>query len=305
MDMLMVTAEEKKKVREYYNVSEDQIKEDVERIKTWKDKQAHLSYDITDDFIEKILLRNKFRVERTKQKLDNYYSLRGDFKDIFQNMENIIPSQEMSMCLPMLKLTPNLERVVLVKLLDTDPDRYNLLDFIKLSFLLEELCLQYDYSIGTRFIWDLEGITLKHTLKWNPLVLSKYVTLIERSYSCRILGVEFLNCSPLLNKVLAILRAVLRAKIYERITVHEDMTSLHKVTPKECLPKEYGGTLESIPNLLQKWDEVVKNHEKFFVKNYENVLLSMSMEKLRQVDLNVDDKAGFGVDGTFKKLQID
>jgi hypothetical protein len=95
MDMLMVTAEEKKKVREYYNVSEDQIKEDVERIKTWKDKQAHLSYDITDDFIEKILLRNKFRVERTKQKLDNYYSLRGDFKDIFQNMENIIPSQEM------------------------------------------------------------------------------------------------------------------------------------------------------------------------------------------------------------------
>lgn len=55
----------------------------------------------------------------------------------------------------------------------------------------------------------------------------------------------------------------------------------------------------------EKWDEVVKNHEKFFVKNYENVLLSMSMEKLRQVDLNVDDKAGFGVDGTFKKLQID
>jgi hypothetical protein len=47
MDMLMVTAEEKKKVREYYNLSEDQIKEDVERIKTWKEKQAHLPYDIT------------------------------------------------------------------------------------------------------------------------------------------------------------------------------------------------------------------------------------------------------------------
>jgi hypothetical protein len=41
------------------------------------------------------------------------------------------------------------------------------------------------------------------------------------------------------------------------------------------------------------------------MKNYENVLLSMSMEELHQVDLNVDDQAGFGVDGTFKKLQID
>jgi hypothetical protein len=49
---------------------------------------------VSDDFIEKVLLRNKFRVERTKQKLDNYYSLRGHFKDLFQNMENIIPSQE-------------------------------------------------------------------------------------------------------------------------------------------------------------------------------------------------------------------
>jgi hypothetical protein len=47
MDMLMVTAEEKKKVREYYNVSKDQIKEDVERIKTWKEQQAHLPYHIT------------------------------------------------------------------------------------------------------------------------------------------------------------------------------------------------------------------------------------------------------------------
>jgi hypothetical protein len=56
MDMLMVTAEEKKKVREYYNVSEDQIKEDVERIKTWKDKQAHLSYDITG--LQKVLYFN-------------------------------------------------------------------------------------------------------------------------------------------------------------------------------------------------------------------------------------------------------
>jgi hypothetical protein len=47
MDLLMVTPDEKKRIREYYNLSEDQIKEDVERIKSWKEKQPHLPYDVT------------------------------------------------------------------------------------------------------------------------------------------------------------------------------------------------------------------------------------------------------------------
>jgi hypothetical protein len=71
------------------------------------------------------------------------------------------------------------------------------------------------------------------------------------------------------------------------------------VTVRKC------GMISANRYLTEKWDEVIKNHKEFFVKNYENVLQSMSMEELRQVDLNVDDQAGFGVDGTFKKLQID
>jgi hypothetical protein len=98
------------------------------------------------------------------------------------------------------------------------------------------------------------------------------------------------------------------------------MASVHKVIPKECLPNEYGGTMENIPDLIsnlqenmdwlhlifffaEKWDEMMKNHHEFFVKNYENVLLSTSLEELRPLDVN--DQGEFGVDGTFRKLQID
>ncbi|XP_068915296.1 retinol-binding protein pinta-like [Tenebrio molitor] len=303
MDLLMVTPDEKKRIREYYNLSEDQIKEDVERIKSWKEKQPHLPYDVTDEFIEIVLLRNKVRMERTKQKLDNYFSLRWYLKDLIENMENIIPSQQVNTCLPMPKLTPSLERIVIVKFLDTDPDRYSIPNFIKLHFAIEELCLRHDYSIGTRFVYDFEGTVLKHTLKWNPITLAKFMTYIERSYSCRILGFEFINCSTFLNKIIAVLKVVMRAKIYEKVTIHEDMASVHKVIPKECLPKEYGGTMENIPDLIKKWDEMMKNHHEFFVKNYKNVLLSTSLEELRPLDVN--DQGGFGVDGTFRKLQID
>jgi hypothetical protein len=106
------------------------------------------------------------------------------------------------------------------------------------------------------------------------------------------------------------------------VTIHKDITSLHSVVPKECLPKEYGGTLDNSPDLLsnfcenveslcfvvifaEKWDEVITNHKDFLVKNYENILLSTSLAELRPLDLKTNDQGVFGVDGTFKKLQID
>jgi hypothetical protein len=45
--LLVVTEEEKEQVRKLYNVTETQIKEDVEIIKTWIVKQPHLPQHLT------------------------------------------------------------------------------------------------------------------------------------------------------------------------------------------------------------------------------------------------------------------
>jgi hypothetical protein len=45
--LLVVTEEEKEQVRKLYNVTETQIKEDVEIIKTWIVKQPHLPQNLT------------------------------------------------------------------------------------------------------------------------------------------------------------------------------------------------------------------------------------------------------------------
>lgn len=84
-----------------------------------------------------------------------------------------------SFCLPIPKLTPNLTRVVIIKIAETDPNRYNTPDFIKHHLAIQELCLQYDYSIGTRFIYDMELCTLKHTLKWDVSAFAQLATLVE------------------------------------------------------------------------------------------------------------------------------
>ena len=109
MDLLSISSNERAEILKHYDVSEAQVKEDVELIKSWKQKQPHLPENISgvpikhyfvtnknffsDDFIARIFLRNKFRVERTKEKLDNYFTLRGYHDDLVKDLENIVPSK--------------------------------------------------------------------------------------------------------------------------------------------------------------------------------------------------------------------
>ena len=47
MDLVPVTQEEREEILKHYNITEAQIKESVEAIKTWKEKVPHLPTDIT------------------------------------------------------------------------------------------------------------------------------------------------------------------------------------------------------------------------------------------------------------------
>ena len=77
------------------------------------------------------------------------------------------------------KLTPNHERVIIMKLINRDAEVYDMKELIKLDLAVTEILLQYDDSIGVRYVIDFGGFTLKHLTKWNPVLLLKNVTLVE------------------------------------------------------------------------------------------------------------------------------
>ncbi|RZC38351.1 alpha-tocopherol transfer protein-like [Asbolus verrucosus] len=299
MDLISISQDEKDQVRKHYNINVTQIKEDIDLIREWLKKEPHLPQNITDDFIEKVLLRNKFRVERTKQKLENYFTLRGNNKELMSDFQNIVPTKQTTTFLPMPRLTPSLERINILKLKNADLDQYDIYKVIKTDLAIGQLALQYDYAVGDRFIVDFEGFTLGHLTKFYPVPLAKHVTLFEEAYSCRILGIEFVNLPSFASKILAICKMIMRPKFIEKMKIHDNLESLHEVVPKEYLPSEYGGTFSNIPDLLKKWDEAVVSHYDFFLENYKNV----SQEHLR-IGKTIANEA-FGADGTFKQLEID
>ncbi|XP_044262715.1 alpha-tocopherol transfer protein-like isoform X2 [Tribolium madens] len=299
MDLLRVTADERAQILKLYDVNDAQLKEDIEIIKTWKSKQPHLQGDLSDDFLEKLLLKNKFSIERCKEKLENYYTLRGTNKDLLEGFEKIIPSKEALTFLPLHKLTPNYERVVIMKLINLDPKCYDLTSVCKFALAVSEMMLRHDGSLGVRLLIDQTGFTLRHLARWNPVHLLRFYNLAEKAYSLRFFGIEFINYPQFINKVLAILKMFLRPKIYDRIRLHENLESLYKIIPKECLPVDYGGTNSKISDLLEKWDKEVEKQQTFLLDCSNTV----ANEDLRPPESQENDL--FGTGGTFKKLSLD
>jgi len=295
MDLILVTTEEKDKVRNQFGVKEEDIKKNVKSIRDWIKTQQHLPKLDDEDFLERCLLRNKFRLDQTKQKIDGYCSLRGVHMNMFDSYKSVVPSKELTTTLPLPRLTPNLERVIVWKLKNSDHKDYDLTSIGKYNLLLFEILIRNDYAVGDRFIADFTGHTASSITRNNPIIISRFLSLYRGAYSGRFAGCDFINAPPVVNTLLTILKALIPAKFFSRIRVHKDAASLQKIVPKDCLPKDYGGDLDSVENLIGKWDKVFEYHQAIFEKN----LKIISDEKLRP------KKGLFGLGSNFKKLDID
>ncbi|KAL3271649.1 hypothetical protein HHI36_022123 [Cryptolaemus montrouzieri] len=89
-------------------------------------------------------------------------------------------------------------------------------------------------------------------------------------------------------------------EVSARITVHQDIKSLYKVIPKSYLPKNYGGEDISIEEYIEIWNDIVKEEESFL----KSLQYKIPNESLR-IEQHQENPDGYGVDGTFKKLNID
>lgn len=78
------------------------------------------------------------------------------------------------------------------------------------------------------------------------------------------------------------------------------MDSLTKEIPLKYLPKEYGGENGSIDEIMQEWEKKMDQYSEYFKKNAEYG----TDEKLRPGKA-VDFDSMFGIEGSFRKLDVD
>ncbi|XP_049960321.1 alpha-tocopherol transfer protein-like [Schistocerca serialis cubense] len=299
------TEEQKALVRQQLGTSEEDIRQALANIRNWLQVQPHLPDVIDDERLERLYISCKCRTERVKQILDATYTLKNKFPEFMLNRdplgEDIITALKCCKVPTMPRLTPQFHRVGVLGGISSDPSDLNPVHVAKACLMIINFILSFDYSVGYILLIDLKDMTAGHLSKLTIRDLRALELITRTAYAKRIKALHFLNAPKILNTVLSIVKLALPEKLQKRIMVHErGSQTLFEHLPKYVVPDEMGGTAGPVRDIMDSdYAELVK-HREWFLEEDKYV----ADESKRPKDNGYSYEL-FGVDGSFKKLQLD
>lgn len=137
------------KAQKELNEVPERIDEDLAALRTWIAKQPHLKARTDDQFLVAFLRGCKYSIERAKEKIDLYYSVRTSFKEIMTDRDPMSEKNleliRLGVGLPLPNtITPDGCRVILIRPGVYDADKYNILDVMRISLMANDIHLMED-----------------------------------------------------------------------------------------------------------------------------------------------------------------
>lgn len=172
-----------------------------------------------------------------------------DFKQIFETLQII----------PLPKNSPENHKITVFRLVDKNPDKYVYLEvnrvvltMMDVRFSIADKNELIDGEIG---IVDMNGFGWKHFWKaaQNMSIAKVYMKYIQEAAPFKIVKNHFVNCSPMTMRFVSFMKPLMKKEVFETISFHSNLDTLHEEVPKEYLPKEFGGTLESMDVYHDQW----------------------------------------------------
>ncbi|RZC34275.1 CRAL TRIO domain containing protein [Asbolus verrucosus] len=269
--------------------------------KSYSPKNVFSLLVLEDAKIRNFLILNKCSVEKTKQKVDMYYTIRGLIPDFYVDSNPKLPHLQENMdvmyCVIHPVLSQEMCRIAIFKM--KVPNKC----LPRLGAIhahnINEIRLYEDCMMGEILIFDMQDASVEDVAKFTPTLLSKMYTVYKNVYSIRLKALYFINSFPYIRHVIVLLKLILKPKIFQRIYVCEDSAILNEIFSKKTLPKDYGGQGPSLDELNDMLKAKFRDHQDRF-----NLLDKLRVnENLRPEKLENDDLLGFY--GNFKKLNVD
>ncbi|CAG9861669.1 unnamed protein product [Phyllotreta striolata] len=287
-----------------FDKTKDAISKDIESIKTWLKSQPHLPHTLSDKQIRSFLLLGKGSAEKIKPKIDMYYTMRSLYPDIFDRShpfdQRMLEAKKYMYIIPLPKRTSDHSRILVLKLKD-EPDSSGMDPSAIFARLLNttEVRLQEDFCSGHTVLFDMEHCKLQHVAKVTPTFIRSSYNIGEKALTTRVQGIHVINAPAFTERLLVLVKSIVKPKMANRIFLHRDMESIINSIDKNILPKDYGGNEKSLDELEAEFDKKFEEYRSFFDRRVNERV----NEQLRPAGMVNDDFLGYH--GSFKKLAVD
>ncbi|KAJ8916014.1 hypothetical protein NQ315_010882 [Exocentrus adspersus] len=277
---------------------------DVKSLQDWAHLQPHLP-KITELQAVLFLQSCYYSNEMAKTSIDNYFTVKTMCPDIFGNRNpdnsQLHTAVNIMVISVLPKQTPDEYSVIFIKLINSDPDLYNYPLQIRCFDMLTLLTLHREGpKKGMIILVDMKGIVFGHLLKLSVVVMKKFFYYLQEAMPIRLKSLEFFNIVPFMDKILALMKPFMKKELLDSLYLHTTMESLYSRVPKDLLPQDYGGSCESLGVLHEKFKALLRDNQEFFTFE-DSQVVDESLRPGKPKNIN----EVFGVDGTFKKLEVD
>ncbi|KAG5672152.1 hypothetical protein PVAND_002305 [Polypedilum vanderplanki] len=291
------------------NENESNILEILTQFKQWIEKSPHLKSRMDDQFLIMFLRGCKYSLERAKQKLDMFYTVRTHVPEFMGTRERFdekaITILRLGSMLALPQAEKNGPRIIIIRPGSYDATKYDIRDILQVFMLINDLLLIEDDHLtvaGSLSILDLKDVTLNHLTQMTPSVVKKMTMMMQDASPIRQKGIHYINTPVGFEKVMNLFKSFMNEKMKKRIYVHgNDMNSLFKVIPRKLMPKDYGGDSDSISEIIEQWEQKIRANYEYL----QDEITKYGVDEKKRIGKSKNPETLFGIDGTFRQLEID
>ncbi|PSN35126.1 hypothetical protein C0J52_26947 [Blattella germanica] len=271
---------------EEYSKNSKLKKENIQQLRNWLTKQPHLPTGITDEQLILFLHCCQYSLEASKHTIESYYSIRTHAPDEIV----VLPKRDQH------------GNVLLAgRIVDTDVSKFVYDDCLKAWFMLQDINLLEEGAVpGFIFLFDLKDCKIGHVTSMKISSIKKYFMYIQEAFPGVVIANHMINMNPVAETFVNMCKPFMKKELLIKLHLHSTMDTLLEHITKDALPKEFGGNLDSLTEYHKVTLEQLEKFRGWFKKEEE---FRVDESKRPGKAKNAGDV--FGVEGSFKKLDID
>ncbi|XP_040157315.1 alpha-tocopherol transfer protein-like [Anopheles arabiensis] len=243
-------------------------RESIEKITHWLTAQPHLP-QIQEHEIAQFLHANYGNEEATQRTIENYYTLRTNYRDCFTDRDVFNDAMQTALRIMMFTILPGETKegykMVYTRLLTSDASHFNHPQILKFMTMCLDLWVKLEGNAkGHIMLMDMHGMHVGHMTKMNMAAVKKHMFYVQDALPIRLKQLHFINVVPFMNWLMSLVRPLLHKEVEEMINMHVGLGKLHEDIPIECLPNEVGGTAGSVQELHDSFKEKLYANSEWF-----------------------------------------